>query len=852
MHYLLIVYLSIGLSIAQFKESKHYQRGFQQSEINEEFLLLKIKVDQNAVSINDSQFEKYRVQLLQPLTDSWYFALIPNSLTENQIKALGIKKFEIISHREKMDPLITNHRIPKYAIKGQSVELVIEYFHIFSKNEILDDLKNYSAVVLDFYMQNKNFPKVLIPMSKLNDLSASPRISKINLIHEEPKKLNIESRQLHRIPFVQPDFIHHIGLYGDNVTIGIGDGGELGNHIDFGNRVVHSAVGSYSSFGDHGDHVTGIAAGAGWLNPRHRGIASKANLVIEKTSLISYYAQDYYSNYDMVLTNNSYGTSFNCANNGTYNYTSKNLDKQILEMPSLMHVFAAGNSGNQTCIPYPTGFKTVLRYYQSAKNVLTVGNITDLSVIKNNSSRGPLADGRLKPEVVSNGTSIISTSRDFDYTTKSGTSMASPAVVGTLGLMYEKYKDKNGGEQPKSSLMKAIIMNTARDLGNPGPDYIYGYGLINARRAIQNIEDENYLLGQIIEEGEIKNHNNISIPSNTKKVKIMLYWNDQIKEISNDPGEPTLTNNLDLKVIGPNGEIHLPLVLNPSPANVDDMASPGIDHLNNSEQISLDLTNMESTSNDLNIQVIGSKIQTQMGQEYVITYEFIKDDITVTYPNGKEKIIPEDYRMITWDALNLSNSTFKIEYSENNGLSWNTIASGISANQREYFWNTNLNRSFKSKIKVSSESLDNAISDTSNYRFTVLERPENLDFNIRCGLANRVKLTWNHVLWDNNLGKGKILYDVFKYNDQEMEKVATVKKNYFNTSYLQTGKTYWYTVRTRAKKGFLAGFGKNYFSERQIAIPVVHPGGIIPCEEDPSGEEPTRPPKWIKKLRRVK
>jgi len=47
-------------------------------------------------------------------------------------------------------------------------------------------------------------------------------------------------------------------------------------------------------------------------------------------------------------------------------------------MPQLQHVFAAGNSGNKTCGIYPFSYHTVLGDYQSSKNVITVGNTTEL------------------------------------------------------------------------------------------------------------------------------------------------------------------------------------------------------------------------------------------------------------------------------------------------------------------------------------------------------------------------------------------------------------------------------------------------------------------------------------------
>ena len=96
--------------------------------------------------------------------------------------------------------------------------------------------------------------------------------------------------------------------------------------------------------------------------------------------------------------------------------------------------------------------------------------------------------------------------------------MASPSTVGTLTLLNERYRELNGGDAPEGGLMKAIACNTADDLGNTGPDYAYGYGLINARRAAECIENTRYD-SESISDGETKTFN-ITVPSGLGQLKV--------------------------------------------------------------------------------------------------------------------------------------------------------------------------------------------------------------------------------------------------------------------------------------------------------------------------------------------
>jgi hypothetical protein len=66
--------------------------------------------------------------------------------------------------------------------------------------------------------------------------------------------------------------------------------------------------------------------------------------------------------------------------------------------------------------------------------------------------------------------------------------MSTPGVTGTLALLYERYKKIYNNQKPLASMLKALVSNTARDIGNPGPDYKHGFGQLNGVRAIEALE----------------------------------------------------------------------------------------------------------------------------------------------------------------------------------------------------------------------------------------------------------------------------------------------------------------------------------------------------------------------------
>jgi subtilisin family serine protease len=133
-------------------------------------------------------------------------------------------------------------------------------------------------------------------------------------------------------------------------------------------------------------------------------------------------------------------------------------------------VAAAGNEGN-------TGWG-YLTTPADAPGVIAVGAVDLEGALAGFSSRGPTADGRIKPDVVAPGEGVVTAAaRGDDYVRLSGTSFAAPLVSGAVALLRQA-RPAWGPEELREALRRS-----AEDLGEAGPDTLYGWGLIDALRA---------------------------------------------------------------------------------------------------------------------------------------------------------------------------------------------------------------------------------------------------------------------------------------------------------------------------------------------------------------------------------
>ncbi|CAN0312625.1 unnamed protein product, partial [Chrysoparadoxa australica] len=182
----------------------------------------------------------------------------------------------------------------------------------------------------------------------------------------------------------------------------------------------------------------------------------------------------------------------------------------------------------------------------------------------------------------------------------------------------------------------------------------YGWGRINVRRALEVIGSGQYLNAEV-DNGGTMNHS-IEVPAGVKQVRVMIYWTDYQGSTA---AAKALVNDLNMSVTQPDGTTFSPWVLNPTPVvsllNAD--AQRGIDDLNNMEQVTID--NPEAGTYQLKVEGTTVPIGPQ---QYYIVYEFVKDELTLTYPIGGESLASGTQEVIRWDAFGETDN-FKLEYS---------------------------------------------------------------------------------------------------------------------------------------------------------------------------------------------
>lgn len=309
---------------------------------------------------------------------------------------------------------------------------------------------------------------------------------------------------------------------------------------------------------------------------------------------------------------------------GYYNSQAQDWDSVAYLAPDYLIVKAAGNirgigpesqpvkhwkiDSNLNCFEDSTsvrqinggedGFESISGSSVS-KNVLVVGavqsSVNDFSVLSSiiptdGSGFGPTDDGRLKPDiVVPSGAYTSSASSNSAYSNSSGTSSSTAAVAGSVALIREHFQNLNADTLSSASI-RALLAQSADDVGVEGPDYKMGWGLMNTERAVRflsaNHADNDRA---VLKDTVLNSSNTIQINyehTSTKPLIVTIAWTDPKGSVSvsgDDPEDIILVNDLDMQVSDPNSTVFSPWILDKN--NPGNAATTGDNDVDNIEQI---------------------------------------------------------------------------------------------------------------------------------------------------------------------------------------------------------------------------------------------------------------------------
>ena len=441
------------------------------------------------------------------------------------------------------------------------------------------------------------------------------------------------------------------GLSGAGYRIGIWDAGlPLPNHVEYAGRTI---IGDNSSFvSSHATKVLGTVISSG-VSPEAQGGAPAAVAEIfdwnkDIVEMLNRGMATPGEAGKLQISNNSYdysvGWSFDSypprwigdINNGesemfgSYDANASKWDDVCRQRRYLLPIKSAGNdradTGPIAGIPFQYwddnrwvtknydpatdpkkdgqdngGFDT-LPVVSTAKNPLTVGAVKDgvygtdrspaHAKMTTFSSWGPTDDGRIKPDVVANGWKLYTTSKSGTsaYSNISGTSIASANAAGSALLIIEDYERRFPGETLLAASLKGLILHTADDLDNPGPDYKTGWGLMNVKAATDFLKEtqENPATPKLIVDtiSETTTNQHLLEWNDTDPIKVTVTWTDPAAPSSNfalDDRTSKLVHDLDITVTSPSGAVYRPYMLDP--ANPAAVATTGDNNVDNIEQV---------------------------------------------------------------------------------------------------------------------------------------------------------------------------------------------------------------------------------------------------------------------------
>ncbi len=409
-----------------------------------------------------------------------------------------------------------------------------------------------------------------VTLAEIAEIVAEPSVAWIG---EQPKLTNWNDQARNHMNINAMRSYYTTDLDGSGQIVAVADSGLDADHGDFGSRVIASVdlIGDGSTadaHSGHGTHVSCTVLGDG-SRGTYSGVAPEAELYFQAME------NDNNGNFQWSSINNMLNTAYNqgarihtnswgssSSNDwGRYTASSEDVDDRTRYYDQYYSgregyvvLFAAGNDGPDSGTVGAPG---------TAKNTITVGNSQNRyqgspNSIMDGSSRGPVDDGRIKPDIIAPGGYVRScraqeatdtagaTWSNSWYLEYTGTSMATPNAAGTAALIREYITEISQRPEPQGALVKALMILGARDVGTRDiPNMDEGWGRIDLKGTLAPsngrgiwVDDRSVLSSS----GNSKSYN-FNITSPGQGFKAVLAWSD---ERGSRFSNTQLVNNLNL------------------------------------------------------------------------------------------------------------------------------------------------------------------------------------------------------------------------------------------------------------------------------------------------------------------
>lgn len=591
-----------------------------------------VQLDRTPTRADRRVLEAAGVRLLRYLGTNAYFArLAAGQDAVLAAEAAGVSSISSafpIDTAWKLHPMLQRGDFPEYArVRGQAGEGrvgpkgrtakpvgkvdTVALYAVFHRDVALDPdgvatVKRHGGVIRS-YMRSINGAVVWLPLDSLQALAEEDVVEWLEPPLPPMEGTNDSSRSM-----AQADALQALpyDLDGSGISVLVYDAGyALSSHSDFGTRLTARDSSTLSS---HATHVAGTIGGDGSAGGgQYAGMAPAVTmqsygfetdggleagfLYTDPGDLEADYDQAI-NTYGVVIANNSIGSNLNtngypCEWEGDYGATAMLIDEIVRgSLGDPVRIIWANGNERQGSARCGSTYRTTAPP-AGAKNHITVGAVnSDDATMTSFSSWGPTDDGRLKPDVCAPGCQasddfgVTSCSSAGGYTTLCGTSMAAPALSGLSALLLQDFKVRYPGRPlPRNSTLKVLWAHNALDLGNAGPDYMYGYGLVQGQATIDFMRAGSFVEDSL-EQGEDRFYI-VRVPAGASSLKVTIAWDDPAGAANT---LPELVNDLDLIAVSPaSAATYYPWTLDPDNPGATAVRAQA-DRLNNIEQVVVD------------------------------------------------------------------------------------------------------------------------------------------------------------------------------------------------------------------------------------------------------------------------